>query len=68
MTCLLCGNPRPTEVRVSLARWRDPGQGMFSTIPRCIDRAACRRRVEENGDEYEVIDPGEPSVVPGGVS
>ena len=67
MACLLCGNPKPSEVRVSLARWRDPAQGMFSAIPRCIDRKACRARVEALGDEYEVIDPDEPSVIPGGV-
>lgn len=64
--CLLCGNDRLTEVRVSLARWRDPNPYLYSTIPRCSDRAACRERVELLGDDWPVIDPGEHSMTPAG--
>lgn len=65
--CLLCGNERIIEVRVSLARWRDlkANPSMYGAIPRCIDRKACRERVEAMGDEWPVIDPGEYAYVPG---
>lgn len=63
--CVLCGNERTSEVRVSLARWRDPRGGMFSAIPRCMDRKACRARSDEIGDPWPVIDPDEPSIMPG---
>ena len=64
MTCMLCGNERTTEVRVSLARWRDPNPYLFSAIPRCIDRRACRARCEALGDDWMVLDPHEVSVLP----
>ncbi len=54
--CLLCGNPRLSEVRVSLARWRDPQPYLFSAIPRCIDRKACRERCELT-EPWPVVDP-----------
>lgn len=63
-SCLLCGNDRPSDVRVSLARWRDPQPAMFGAIPRCIDRKACRSRCEALGEDWPVIDPDEPSVLP----
>ena len=62
--CLLCGNPKLSEVRVSLARWRDPQPYLFSAIPRCIDRAKCRERCEALGDPWAVIDPGEYAPLP----
>lgn len=62
--CLLCGHERVTEVRVSLARWRYPEGAMFSAVPRCVDRKACRERCEALGEDWPVIDPDEPSVVP----
>lgn len=50
--------------RVSLARWRDPSPHLFSAIPRCLDRKACRDRCEALGDDWPVMDPHEPSVLP----
>lgn len=68
--CVLCGNPTVTEVRVSLARWRDPrpGEAMYAAIPRCVNRVACRSRCESSGEEYDVIDPGEYAELPRGVA
>ena len=63
-TCVLCGNEKPQEVRVSLVRWRFPEPAMYSAVPRCIDRKACRVRCEELGDPWLVIDPGEPAISP----
>ena len=65
--CQLCGNPKPTEVRVSLARWRYPEGALFGAVPRCVDRKACRARAEVDGEEWLVIDPAELSVLPDGV-
>ncbi len=65
--CVLCGNDKPTEVRVSLARWRDPEGAMFGAIPRCVNRKACRARAEAGGEDWLVIDPDELSVLPDGV-
>jgi hypothetical protein len=62
--CVLCGHDKPTDVRVSLARWREPEGAMYSAVPRCIDRKACRERCEASGDDWPVIDPYEVSVVP----
>jgi len=56
-TCLICG-ANGNDVRVGLVSWRNPVDGQrYSAIPRCIDRLACRSRVEANGDEWEVQDP-----------
>ena len=62
--CVLCGNERLQDVRVSLVRWRFPDPAMYSAVPRCVDRKACRQRCEALGDLWLVIDPDEPSVTP----
>ena len=57
LPCTLCGNDRPGEVRVGLIRWAEPaGRLSVTAAPRCRDRAACRRRVLENCDPWDVID------------
>lgn len=62
--CLLCG-AETHDVRTGLVAWREPvGREAFSAIPRCIDQAACRRRVESIGDEWPLLEPGEKPLVP----
>lgn len=57
--CLLCGDAPadPRDVRMALVRWVEPdAERRFSSVPRCIDRAACRARVEAAGGAWEVQD------------
>lgn len=57
LPCLLCGNSSH-DVKVGLVSWRNPVDNQrYASIPRCVDRIACRARVEANGDEWEVNDP-----------
>lgn len=43
--CSLCGSE--TETVTALVEWLEPIDGqLWSSIPRCIERAACRARVE----------------------
>ncbi len=56
-TCLLCG-ATSHDVVIGLIRWSEPvGRDRFTAAPRCRDKAACRDRVEANGDRWEVQDP-----------
>lgn len=53
--CIICAVERePT--RVELIRWRD-GDPTFTSGDRCIDRLACRKRVEDAGEAWVVDDP-----------
>lgn len=55
-TCLLCGHEGP-DVRVGLAAWKKPIDGeVFTSIPRCVDKTACRDRVEADSQEWELLD------------
>lgn len=59
--CLLCG-AEDQGTRVSLVEWIDPQPGQrWTTLPRCIDRASCRQRVEASGVRWEVND-GTPAI------
>ena len=62
MTCDLCGenDPRGAFVRSGLACYADDGR--FERIDRCVDHAACRRRVEEAGEPWPLIDITDPKV------
>lgn len=51
MTCLLCGAEGAT---VSMARYRD---GTYAALPRCRDAVMCQRRVEANGDTWDLSTP-----------
>lgn len=56
-TCMLCGDTS-YDVETGLVEWRTPrGKDRFTSLPRCRNRRACRARVEEVGDEWEVWDP-----------
>lgn len=53
MTCRLCGAEN-YQVSIGLVEWVEPVEGQrFSSVPRCEDRAACRKRVEASGEEWE---------------
>lgn len=56
--CILCGNERPAEVGLGLIAWKKPlGNQRYAAIPRCKDRPACKARVEDMGEAWEVQDP-----------
>lgn len=55
--CLLCGL-EDHDVQMGLVSWSNPiDRQKYAAMPRCKDRAACRARVEANGDRWEVEDP-----------
>jgi len=64
--CVLCGHDVATEVRMAMVEWREPiSKEIWSTVPRCIDRAACRQRVETVLREPWPVADGTPdSVIP----
>ena len=51
--CVVCGAEAPT--RFLLIRWAS-GDPLFTAGPRCIDRKACRERVEAAGETWEVVE------------
>lgn len=55
LDCLLCGVSGP-YVRPVMVEWRDPGLHRFQVIPRCIERAECRARVEQTGEPWPLVD------------
>jgi hypothetical protein len=60
--CALCGIESATDVKPSMVRWKDPlPDHQFDTVDRCIDRQACRDRVDAIGELWPVIDAGERS-------
>jgi hypothetical protein len=45
--CAICNHPDKRDLGTSLAHWRDALPGMaYEHITACLDRAACRSRVE----------------------
>lgn len=55
LACLICGDPRDT--RFALVRWKT--EPSYTVGRRCRDRAACRARLEAQGETWEVDDPKE---------
>jgi hypothetical protein len=53
--CLLCG-AEGYDISMALVRWKDTTHGEYGSIPRCKDEQACRRRVEEEGEEWPVVE------------
>lgn len=46
LPCVLCGS-ETAETRLALVEWTEPVEGEgWSHVPRCVDRPACRLRVE----------------------
>lgn len=44
--CVLCGSETAPRV-MAIVEWLEPiGREAWSHVPRCVDRAACRERVE----------------------
>lgn len=61
--CLLCGE-RGAVQKLTL-RLRQPVEGkVYVTWPRCVDRIACRGRVEASGEEWPVDDRTPAPVTP----
>jgi len=61
--CVLCGS-ETSETHRSLIAWTDPQPGRaYATGDRCLDRPACRARVEASGERWEV-DDGTPAPRP----
>lgn len=54
--CLLCG-AEASETKRELVRWLESAPGHeYDTLPRCVDRVACRARVRWRGERWEVAD------------
>jgi hypothetical protein len=55
--CALCAHPDKRDLTTSLAHWRDAPQGMgYDYVTRCLDVAACRRRVELAGKPWPLVE------------
>jgi len=51
-TCALC-RTADRNVRTGLIEWREPIDNLrFEALPRCVDRVACRARVEARGERW----------------
>lgn len=53
------------ELRMLLVEWREPvlvdgHRVLWSTLPRCVDRLACRARLTASGEPWPVREAGEP--------
>ena len=55
LDCLLCGISGP-QVRPGVVEWRDPEPHRFDVIPKCVDHAACRARVEATGEPWPLVE------------
>jgi hypothetical protein len=55
--CSICGHTDRRDLRYGLAHWRDAPPGMaYEHVARCLDRAACRARVEAIGDVWPLVE------------
>lgn len=55
--CAICGHPDKRDLDVRLAHWRDALPGMaYTHEPRCRDVAACRNRLELQGDIWPLVE------------
>lgn len=67
--CVLCGSETAERV-MAIVEWTEPiGREQWSHVPRCVDRVACRERVElVLGEPWPVDDdtpaPVKPKPVP----
>ncbi len=57
LPCVICGH-EGTDVRPALIRWREALEDgtRYDFVPRCEDRAACRKRCQEAGEPWPVED------------
>jgi hypothetical protein len=60
-TCLLCGlEATSATIWLRPAWWREAIDGKWiTTIPRCLDIDACRRRVADAGERWLLLEAGE---------
>jgi len=62
--CVLCGDEIGDRV-MALIEWSEPiGRDIWSYVPRCVDRAACRERVERVLEEPWPVNDGTPPPTP----
>lgn len=55
--CALCGWPEPRDLGTSLAHWRDAPMGMaYEHIVACVNRGACRARVQAQGKPWPLVE------------
>jgi hypothetical protein len=59
-TCLICGT-QGYDISMALVRWKDTRHGEYGSVPRCKDEQACRRRVEEEREEWPVAERETPA-------
>jgi len=53
--CEVCGTTQ--RVAYALVRWKlDHSSTRFENLARCVDRVACRQRVESSGHEWLLDD------------
>jgi hypothetical protein len=58
--CQICGHTDRRDLRYGLAHWRDAPPGMaYENIACCRERAACRARVETQGDVWPLVESDE---------
>lgn len=55
MTCRIC-RAESDDVTPGMLRWKTGRDVKYGTAPRCRDRSACIRRVEEQGRDWPVMD------------
>lgn len=58
LICELCYTPGK-DVAVSLAMYRDAKEQPFQSIARCKDVEGCRRRVEQSGERWPLVEKAE---------
>lgn len=62
-SCVICGHDG--DVRTGVVEWLEPQDGnVWTTLPRCHDRQACRDRLEAAGDVWPLRDHTRPSPKP----
>lgn len=62
--CVLCGSEAADRV-MAIVEWLEPiGKEQWSHVPRCVDRPACRDRVERVLGEPWPVDDGTPAPEP----
>jgi len=55
--CAICGNTDRRDLRYALAHWREAAPGMaYEHVARCLDRDACRARVESQDGTWPLVE------------
>jgi hypothetical protein len=58
--CALCGHTDRRDLVYRLAHWLEAEPGMaYEHIQACADRAACRARVQQQGESWPLVETDE---------